>query len=430
VAETAFKEVPSGYGASDQFWATRFRQGDRLVYGIELSLVELAAYIREPNPDHPEEGNRRITLSHASGFGRYIREHSGWVSPALLLRAPEGVLEFEVKAKTPGGAEFGLLSIPRNARDELRILDGQHRVLGVHLALRAMSSDMDKARGLVAAARGSSDPAVVRQHEASLKALRSERDRLNNERIAVQIVIEDNPVEFRQIFDDIAENAKGISGSVKVRFDNRKVVNRALPEVLEHPLLKGHVDYEVDRITNRNARSLLTAKHVADIVRAVEVGVTGRLSRRQEQELDENDVAEHAIGFLNVLIEAFPDLHSVAAGDLSPADLRPRSLLGSAPILRAFAGAYFTLVRDPLAEDTMSPVALIAFLGKLSNFMDAPVPEGSPWLNVLYREDEPPLIAVGAMAPRTANSGALRVLTSTVVDWARSNPTWLRSSAA
>jgi len=73
-------------------------------------------------------------------------------------------------------------------------------------------------------------------------------------------------------------------------------VNRSLPKVREHPLLKGHVDYEVDRIINRNARYLLTAKHVADIVRTVEVGVSGRLSRRQELELDEGEAAEHAIG--------------------------------------------------------------------------------------------------------------------------------------
>jgi hypothetical protein len=425
VSDTAsFTEVPSGYGAEDKFWATRFRQGERVIYGIELSLIELAAYIREPNPDLPQEGNRRITPTHAAGFARYVRDNEGWVSPALLLRAPDGVLEFEPKAKTPNGAEFGLLSIPRNARDELRILDGQHRVLGVHLAMRSMAADMDKVRGLVSAARKSSDAAVVRQHELSLKRLREERDRLSNERIAVQVVIEDSPDAYKQIFADIADNAKGMSGSVRARFDSRKVVNRALPKVLEHPLLKGHVDYEVDRITNRNARFLLSAKHVADIVRSVEVGVAGRLSRRQELELDEDVVAEHSIAFLNVLIESFEDLRDVAADDLSPQDLRPRSLLGSAPILRSLAGAYFALVRDPQNDDPMSPVGIISFLGKLSRFMEAPVPEGSPWLEA---ED---LIDVGAMAPRTANAGALKELTSMVVAWGKNEPAWLKSSAA
>ncbi|MGH2658568.1 MAG: DNA sulfur modification protein DndB [Actinomycetota bacterium] len=422
--EVSFAEVPTGYGAADQFWATRFRQGERIVYGIELSLLELAAYIREPNPDHPQEGNRRITPNHAASFARYVRENDGWVSPALLLRAPDGVLEFEVKAKTPIGAEFGLLSIPRNARDELRILDGQHRILGVHMALRAMASDMDKVRGLVASARRSSDSAVVRQHELSLKRLREERDRLSNERIAVQVVIEDSPEAYKQVFADIADNAKGMSGSVRARFDSRKVVNRALPRVLEHPLLKGYVDYEVDRITNRNARFLLSAKHVADIVRSVEVGVVGRLSRRQELELDEGQVADHAIAFLNVLMESFEDLRNVAAGDLSPEDLRPRSLLGSAPILRSLAGAYFALVRDPQVDDPLSPVAIISFFGKLSKFMEAPVPDGSPWLEA---ED---LIDVGAMAPRTANAGALKELTSMIVGWGKSEPAWLKASAA
>ena len=60
----------------------------------------------------------------------------------------------------------------------------------------------------------SSDAAVVRQHELSLKRLREERDRLSNERIAVQVVVEDNPDAYKQIFADIADNAKGMSGSV------------------------------------------------------------------------------------------------------------------------------------------------------------------------------------------------------------------------
>lgn len=53
----------------------------------------------------------------------------------------------EVKAETPTGAQFGLLSIPRGARDELHILDGQHRVLGIHLALRGLASDVFTAVG-------------------------------------------------------------------------------------------------------------------------------------------------------------------------------------------------------------------------------------------------------------------------------------------
>jgi hypothetical protein len=424
--DEVFDEVPSGYGYADEFWATRFRQGNRQIYSIELSLMELTAYLREPDPERPELGNRRITSSHAQGFARYIRDNERWASPALLLRVPEGVLEFEAKARTANGAEFGKLSIPRNARDELRILDGQHRVLGVHWALRGLAADMDKVRGLVAAARRSSDAAVVKQHELSLKRLREERDRVSTERIAVQILVEDSPDAYRQVFADIADNAKGMSGSVRARFDTRKVVHRALShDVLEHPLLKGHVDYDFDRITSRNARFLMSYMHVADIVRAVEIGVTGRLSRRQEDELDEQDVAGHAVAFFNVLIESFDDLRQVASGDLSPQDLRPRSLLGSAPILRTLAGAYFSLVRDPDADDPMSPVAVIAFFRKLSRFMAAPVPAGSPWL-----ESGSDLLPVGSMAPRTANRGALKELTGMVVGWAKDEPAWLKGVAA
>jgi len=87
------------------------------------------------------------------------------------------------------------------------------------------------------------------------------------------------------MFVDIAENAKGITKTLQSRFDTRKVVNRALAEVVKHPLLEDRVELQLDRV--KSDSQLLAARHVADIIRAIAVGMGHRISRVREEELDQ-----------------------------------------------------------------------------------------------------------------------------------------------
>src|SRR4051794_17847578 len=100
----------SGYDTEDRFYATKYSQGGRQIYAIDLSLAQIAAYLPAPDPRRPTEGNRRVRESHAAAFGRYLREHEDWVSPALLLRAPD-IFNFESKEQI-AGTQFGVLSVP------------------------------------------------------------------------------------------------------------------------------------------------------------------------------------------------------------------------------------------------------------------------------------------------------------------------------
>src|SRR6266545_3140299 len=126
----------SGYYTHDTFYATRYKQGGRTVYNIDLSLLQVDTYLPIPDPQRPTEGNRRVKESHARAFGEYVRKQKEWVSPALLLRAPN-IFEFDVKEEI-AGTQFGILSLPRIAQMELRILDGQHRILGIHYGLESI----------------------------------------------------------------------------------------------------------------------------------------------------------------------------------------------------------------------------------------------------------------------------------------------------
>lgn len=408
----------TGYNPNETFYATRYRQGGRTVYSIDLSLTQIAALIPAPNPDKVSEGNRRVKEGHAKAFGDYVREKEDWVAPALVLRAPD-IFEFEVRENI-GGTEFGVLAFPKHARDDLRILDGQHRILGVHLAIAGIGDDLEKARSALAAAKRTDESGqVVAEIQRQVDALTAQRERFARERTTLQVFVEDDQIAYKQMFFDIADNALGITSSVKARFDSRKVVNRALEPVMKHALLRDRVDPEQDRVA-RNNPNLMGAKSVAEIIRALAVGIDGRIGRRLEDELDEGQLVETTNNFLDVLLEAFPELASVADGELTPQELRQSSLLGSITVLRVLAGVYADLTgpRHKFEDDEVGE-----FFAQLAPHMETPVAGESIWIRHVPNE----VFAVGASAPRSRRQD-LKQLRDSLVEWATKEPEWLVES--
>jgi DNA-sulfur modification-associated len=404
----------TGYDPDVRFFATRYKQGERTVYALDLSLTQIAGLLPEPNPSKPTEGNRRIKESHARAFGDYVREQQEWVAPPLVLRAPD-IFTFEVR-ESIGGTEFGVISFPRLASTDLRILDGQHRILGIHLAIQGISDDLEKARsGAAAARRTEAEAGVVQQFQQKIDMLSAQRGRFDRERTSLQIFIEDDQVAYKQMFFDIADNALGITSSVRARFDSRKVVNRSLEDVMKHALLKGRVDPEQDRM-GRNNPNVMGAKHVAEIVRTLQVGIEGRISKRLEDELREDALVQKTNNFLDVMLAAFPPLEAVADGELTPDELRKTSLLGSTAMHRVLAGVYAELVdRQKLDDDEITE-----FFGSLAPYMQGPVTEDSIWITKVPDD----VFIVGANAPRSRRQD-LKALRDTIVTWATSEPEWL-----
>jgi len=411
---------PTGYDPNIRFYATRYHQGGRRVFSLDLSLTQIADLLPMPDPSNPTEGNRQVNESHARAFGDYVRQKPDWVAPALVLRAPD-IFDFEVE-KEVSGTQFGVLSFPQMARTDLRILDGQHRTLGIHLAIRGISSDLEKQRNFLANAKKiNAEPAVLAMIQTEIERLNDQRARLAHDRTSVQVFIEDDQVLYKQMFFDIAENALGITSSVKARFDSRKVVNRALDGVMKHSLFKGKVDLEQDRM-GRNNSNLVGAKQVAEIIRTIAVGIDGRVGRRLEEELDESELVEKTNNFLDVLLASFPPLAAVADGDLSPQNLRASSLLGSTPILRVLAGVYAALTeRNPLLEEEdWEPEEVVEYFQKLAPAMSGPVAAGSIWTDHVPNN----VFVVGAFSPRSRRQD-LRTLLDTMVGWATDKPTIL-----
>jgi len=407
------KGTMTGYDTEDKYYAARFKQGRRTVYSIELPLRTVVDIISKPDPHHPTEANRKINDSHARSFGMYVRQKPDWIAPALLLRSADN-FKFDVEEEI-AGMQFGVLRIPRRSRNDLRILDGQHRVLGLHYAVEGVAADLEKKRAMLAEARREENAALVKVHEKGIRELEAQRERLEREQISVQIYIEDVPEAYKQMFVDIADNALGITSTIKARFDHRKVVNRALGTVLDHALLRGRVDQQQDRVLGSNP-NLMGAKHVAEIIRAVQVGTTGRISRKQEEELKEADLAERTNTFLDVLVSSFPALNDLVEGRLTPEQLRKTSLLGSTTILRVLAGVYHELVKE-IPEEAVGD-----FFAKLAPHMGAPLREDSPWVKI-----EGEIFSVGTTAPK-ARYQDLERLTETIVGWWRREPSWMKAA--
>ncbi|MDF8263932.1 DNA sulfur modification protein DndB [Luteipulveratus flavus] len=361
---------PSGYDPNEYFFASKFRQGGRVVYSVDFSVREIVTYLPRPNADKPLDVSatqRQISPKHAKDFGEYVRSDSGWVSPALLLRAPN-IFQFDRSIEVETGTTmFGQLAVPKDARDEIQIVDGQHRTLGFHLAWESLRSDIENARVSVARAKEIGDSLVAQREERRLHDLIHRRDSLANERVAIQIIIVETPEVARRIFVDINDNAKGITGAVKSRFDDRKVLSRALNLVLQHSeLLEGRVNLEQDRITGATPY-LLGAKHVQDILKALVVG-GGNITPRIENEVNEQDVVDTFDDFATALVDAFPDLAAVQAEDLTPSELRGRSLIGSNVMLRGFARAWFELTQRGWTSQEIGKA-----FGEMSPHMSAPV---------------------------------------------------------
>lgn len=407
----------TGYDPDIRFYATRYRQGGRTVFSVDLSLTQIAQLLPAPDPANPTEGNRRIKESHARAFGDYVRTQRDWVAPALVLRGPN-IFDFEPR-ETVGGTEFGVISFPRLASTDLKILDGQHRILGIHLAIQGIAHDLEKARnGLATAKRNGSELAVVGQFQDKINQIQDQREILARERTSLQIFIEDDPLAYKQMFFDIADNALGITSSVRARFDSRKVVNRSLEDVMKHSMLKGRVDPEQDRMGRGNS-NLMGAKHVAEIIRTLAVGIDGRIGRRVEDELHEDALVQKTNDFLDVLVDAFPPLDAVIEGKMTPEELRRTNLLGSTVMFRVLAGVYGELVDRQHFDDE----DVADFFRKLAPHMEGPVTRGSIWVSNVDGD----VFSVGALAPRSRRQD-LKALRDTMVNWATAEPAWLTTS--
>jgi hypothetical protein len=264
---------------------------------------------------------------------------------------------------------------------------------------------------------------VIEEAKARVKKAEENIERSDKESIGIDILICESSKEARQIFADIANNAKGMVKALSVGFDQSKIVNRVTSTLASdnpHALLKDKVDFNKDRVAG-NSNFIISAKTLADSIRSVAVGISGRISRAQEKEANDQLIESKAKDFLDALQTAFEEDFSLTSNEL-----RQKSLLGSGTIFRVLAGVWFELTSDVDAQGKkVNPRKSIEeatnFFKKLAPHMQIPIKTGNGWLTTGVFPD--PSKGAVVTAPGSRNQ-ELKQLVLEITKWAMNPSTF------
>jgi hypothetical protein len=414
--------ILTGYHREDKFIATKKYMGGRPVYHLDMCISQLTAGVDAPPVGVTQDDNRIVQESRGKLFRDYVNDRKEWASPSLLLWCPIDVLDFEPLTIVNDMVDdpsvvLGILSVPRNSRQSIKILDGQHRILGFHMWMELLNKELLAAKANLAAAQKVGENVVTRAAVERVEEAEANLERSLRESIGIDVLVCSSANEARQIFADIANNAKGMVKALSIGFDQSKIVNRVTTIIASdnpHPILAGKVDFNKDRVAGAS-EFLISAKTLADIIRSTMVGISGRLSKAQDQEKNDSAFEFRAREFLDALKEGF-------GSDLAkkPAQLRESSLLGGGTMLRVLSGVWFELTSTTDSQGKkitprMSRPDAINFFKKLAPHMGIPIKDGNGWLTTGVF----PSPARGAVvtAPGSRNQ-ELRTLTIEITNWA------------
>ena len=302
---------------------------------LALDLLEI------PDPARPFADNRRVSKKHAMDFGNYWEMHSTeWVVPPILLDTAEELTFNEIKRDND---QISLvdLNLPADHKHSLRILDGQHRILGWYLKkldLNVRLSDATTAYNKAVIASSHADKEIIQRE---LDAINSHSKRLDQEHVSINLIDSLSAKKHQQYFVDIAKNALGINKTVQAKFDSASIINRVTQELIKsHPLFEDRIDMEKTSCSGSNP-NLLTVVNVSDISRHACFGVNRMVTAKRENNYKDQDLVETVTIFLDLMVENVRPLQLIVDGRMKPADFREQYMLGSGTIWRCLAGAFY-----------------------------------------------------------------------------------------
>jgi len=306
-----------------------------LPISITLRLLEI------PDPAFPFAGNRRVNKKHAVDFGNYWEFHQGhWVVPPLLLDSSKTLVTRESKAENVL-SNLVDIDFEEGKNLEIRILDGQHRILGWYLKQLELQKRLNDSTStynkLILSGGMTPDHHVLQE----LQYLNKQLSRFEEELVAINLIENLDERGHEQFFVDIAKNALGINKTVQSKFDSSSIINRVVKELIEnHNLLRGKVDLEKINCSGANP-NLLSVVNVADIVRHASFGINTRITAKRESMYQDKDILLNSSLFFDLMKSNFPLLSDLESGRTTTLTIREESLLGSSTMWRCLAGAYF-----------------------------------------------------------------------------------------
>ena len=313
--------------------------GTEYLFAIPISLA--IDILEIPDPARPFAGNRRVSKKHAMDFGNYWESHStGWVVPPVLLDTAEELVFKEIKRDSDQLA-LVKLSLPKGDKHFLKILDGQHRILGWYLKKLELDARLSEATSAYNKAAISSSDLDKKSMESEITSIKAHMVRLEREHVSINLIDSLNATKHQQYFVDIAKNALGINKTVQAKFDSSSIVNRVSQELIKtHPLLVSRIDLEKTSCSGSNP-NLLTVVNIADITRHVCFGVNRMVTAKRENNYKDEELTRTVSSFLDIMVSNVMPLSLVIEGRMTPPELRERYMLGSGTIWRCLAGAFY-----------------------------------------------------------------------------------------
>lgn len=354
--------VLDGYRKERPVGAQGIKRSGRSVYIVALPLSLIRYVLPEVDPDKPIDRNRKVSKDRAQKAGQYYLDNpDSWIFPPLLVDT-EGTLDFT--SVTPiqtgeGLIEFGKLEIPFSSRTDFYILDGQHRVCGINMALAGLEGKLKSEDIELKKLRANNASGLeIQAQEQAIEKTKERVARFGIDTITVEICTDVNQTMHQNWFVTIADTAKGINASERVRLDEINMTSTLAKEIADkHPLFKGQIKGE-DRIEMRKnlaVRSKATIYSIANVrdwVRNIAFGVGGKETALQQKFMNRDDVYNAAHTFFDTLVSEIPDFKKLVTESIDGREFRDNSLYSSPTMIRALSSAFYEIV---LGAPVMDP---------------------------------------------------------------------------
>lgn len=349
--------------------AQRITQGNSFAFLFSLPINVAISILEVPDPSKPFPDNRRVSKKHALDFGNYWERHEGgWIVPPVLLDSSTS-MKYTLTSTNQSESELVELEIGTSQHDEIRILDGQHRILGWSLKSLDLDTRLSETTSHFNKAILNDEKLKSELLLSEIENIRKTKERIDNEHVTIYLIDFLSPKLHQQFFVDIAKNALGINKTVQAKFDNASVINRVSIKLINsHPLLVGRVDLEKTSCSGENP-NLLSVVNISDITRHACFGVNRRVTVAKENNYQDEELEVNVRVFFDAVVRKIPVLAKIIDGSIEPKMLREECMLGSGTIWRCLAGAFYkTCV---ITNDDRGQIEIdLKQLGCFENFLE------------------------------------------------------------
>ena len=428
----------------------------------QFTIVNLREILPEVVPGQKIDSNREVKADKCEGLRDYfIKNPEEWILPPIIVDT-ELELEFKTQGELimdnppllglsqvkPLAIGVGICYIPMRETNPLIILDGQHRVCGLVMALNqaeaSRASILEEMNLLDAQEVDVFQQGRRKELAARLTAAENILYRCATETITVEIKTQVPIALHKNYFVTIADNATGINKSERARLDQINMSSIVAKHIVGlHPLLNGEIgnrspkDNRVDDRNNqakKGSATIYSLDNIRNVVKNLAWSAAVKESPRRERSMKDQAVVEEGIKFFEILcteVDAFKNLLPSSATKFTGKEFRKESLYASPTMLRCLAGAYHNLalkvIDDPdpktdggttLKVDADGILKFTTLIRKLNPYMNFKMDEaGNLDVDPLWRTTK--LFRESGLAPQSGFQD-LNTLVALLTDWGKS----------